>query len=149
MCRPPSREGASLRAEAEAPFRSLRIFLFGAGTASAVLATLFGLPNLIAALAGAPGAIKTATEALQDLAINLGGLSVCGYLVLRDLKAGEKQMARLLREDELGACQLELANRRVLRLAQLRCAAAGAGTVHCSILFTTRNTPGFTVMGGP
>ncbi|KAL4857926.1 Protein LOW PSII ACCUMULATION 1 [Chlorella vulgaris] len=118
--RPPSREGASLRAEAEAPFRSLRIFLFGAGTASAVLATLFGLPNLIAALAGAPGAIKTASEALQDLAINLGGLSVCGYLVLRDLKAGEKQMARLLREDELGACQLELANRRVLRLAQLR-----------------------------
>lgn len=37
------------------------------------------------------------------------------------LQGREKQMARLLREDELGACQLELANRRVLRLAQLRC----------------------------
>ena len=30
-------------------------------------------------------------------------------------------MARLMREEELGACQLELANGRVLRLAQLRC----------------------------
>ncbi len=36
------------------------------------------------------------------------------------LQARDKQMARLLREDELGACQLELANKKVLRLAQLR-----------------------------
>ena len=35
-------------------------------------------------------------------------------------QAREKQMARLLREDELGACQLELANGRMLRLAQTR-----------------------------
>ena len=55
------------------------------------------------------------------------------------LQGREKQMARLLREDELGACQLELANRRVLRLAQLRCggsgrctAAGGAGAAACA-----------------
>jgi len=34
-------------------------------------------------------------------------------------------MARLLREDELGACQLELANGRMLRLAQLRWVCCG------------------------
>lgn len=70
-CRAPSKEGASLRAEAEAPFRSLRLFLFGAGAASAALATLFGLPSLIGALSGAPGATKSIAEALQDLAINV------------------------------------------------------------------------------
>ncbi|PSC72600.1 LOW PSII ACCUMULATION chloroplastic [Micractinium conductrix] len=118
--RPPSREGASLRAEAEAPFRSLRLFLFGAGVAGASLATLFGLPNLIGALGGAPNATKSVAEALQDFAINIGSLAACGYFVKGDLEAREKQMARLLREDELGACQLELANGRMLRLAQTR-----------------------------
>lgn len=117
---PPSREGASLRAEAEAPFRGLRLFLFGAGVAGASLATLFSLPTLIGALGGAPNATKSVAEAVQDFAINVGSLSVLGYFVKGDLEAREKQMARLLREDELGACQLELANGRMLRLAQLR-----------------------------
>lgn len=63
--RAPSREGASLRAEAEAPFRSVRLFLFGAGLVGAGLATLFGLPQLIGALGGAPGATKSTAEALQ------------------------------------------------------------------------------------
>eukprot|EP00887_Chlorella_sp_A99_P002786 scaffold6.g2786.t1 len=116
---PPSMEGASLRAEAETPFRSFRLVIFGASAASAALATLFTLPALVGALAGAPGA-RAATEVLQDLAINLAALLGCGLLVRGDLAAREKQMARLLREDQLGACQLELANGRVLRLAQLR-----------------------------
>jgi len=87
-CSPPSREGASLRAEAEAPFRSLRLFLFGAGVAGAGLATLFSLPGLIGSLAGAPNATKSAAEALQDLAINIGSLAVCGYFVWSDLQVG-------------------------------------------------------------
>lgn len=37
-------------------------------------------------------------------------------------------MARLLREDELGACQLELANKKLLRLGQLRCVRVAAGS---------------------
>lgn len=52
--------------------------------------------------------------------LQVGSVSVLGYLVVRDLQARDIQMARLMREDELGACQLELANGRVLRLAQLR-----------------------------
>lgn len=120
--RPPSKEEAALRAEAEAPFRSVRLVLFGFGTISAVLATLFSLPSIVGAVAGAPNA-KSITEALQDLAINVGALATCGFFLKRDIEARDKQMARLMREDQLGACQLELANKRVLRLAQLRGAA--------------------------
>ncbi len=120
--RPPSKEEASLRAEAEAPFRSFRIVIFGFGVISAGLATLFSIPTLIGALAGAPNA-KDLTEALQDILINVTALGVCGYLLRGDLEAREKQMARLLREDQLGMCQVELANKKVLRLGQLRGAA--------------------------
>ena len=112
-------EEASLRAEAEAPFRSFRIVIFGFGGVSAVLATLFSIPTVIGALAGAPNA-KPVMDALQDILINVTALGVCGYLLRGDLQAREKQMARLLREDQLGMCQVELSNSKVLRLGQLR-----------------------------
>ena len=89
-------EEASLRAEAEAPFRSFRIVVFGFGAVSAVLATLFSIPTLIGALGGAPNA-KPLTEALQDIVINVGALAGCGLLLRGDLKARDKQMARLMR----------------------------------------------------
>lgn len=57
---------------------------------------------------------------MQDLAINLGALSLFGFLLRGDLQAREKQMARLQREERLGSLQLELANGKVVRMAQLR-----------------------------
>lgn len=86
--RPPSKEGASLRAEAEAPFRGFRLFIFGAGAVGAGLATLFGLPQLIGALGGAAGATKSVAEALQDFGINVGSFAVLAFLVQRDLQVG-------------------------------------------------------------
>lgn len=77
--------GASLRAEAEAPFRSLRVALFGAGTVSAGLATLFTLPQMAATLAHAPNA-KSPAELGLDIAINLGALAFCGYFLRADLQ---------------------------------------------------------------
>ena len=123
LARPFPQEEASLRAEAEAPFRSLRLVLFGFGTVSATLATLFCLPTILGALLGAAGATKPLSEAALDLAINVGALAGCGFLLRRDLQARNKQIARLMREDQLGSCQLELANGRLLRLGQLRGAA--------------------------
>lgn len=117
--RPPSREEASLRAEAEAPFRSLRVVLFGVGCISASLASLFQLPRVIGSLAHAPNAAP-AGGTLIDMAINVGALALCGYFLKRDLDAREQQISRLLRADQLGACQLELSNGRLLRLAQVR-----------------------------
>jgi hypothetical protein len=120
--RPPSREEASLRAEVEAPFRSLRLVLYGFGVVAAALASAFSLPQLLGALAGAPNA-KEVGEAVADVGINAASLAGCALLLKRDWEAREKQIARLLREDNLGACRLELASGRVLRLAQLRGAA--------------------------
>ena len=47
----------SMRAEAEAPFRSLRLVLWGFNVASASVGTLISLPQLAAALGGAPNAL--------------------------------------------------------------------------------------------
>ena len=93
--RPPSQEEASLRAEAEAPFRSLRLVLFGASTVSAVLATLFGLPSLIGALGHAPNA-KPLLEAVQDLGINVAALGACGFVTKRDWDVSSVSVAARL-----------------------------------------------------
>ena len=39
-------------------------------------------------------------------------MALFAFLVRRDLAARDKQMARMLREEKLGALQLELANRK-------------------------------------
>ena len=56
----------------------------------------------------------------QSLGIDLGAVAVFAWLLRGDLKARDKQMARLLREEKLGIQQLELANRKTLKLSQLR-----------------------------
>lgn len=115
----PSREGAALRAEAESPFRVFRIVIFGFAIVSAGIATLFTIPSIIGSIGGAPNA-KSSAEVGMDMGINVGAVALFTFLYRRDSAAREKQIDRLVREDELGACQLELANKRVLRLAQLR-----------------------------
>lgn len=57
---------------------------------------------------------------LQGLAIDLGGIAIFGFLLKRDLDARDKQIARMTREEDLGSLQIELANKKTLRLAQLR-----------------------------
>ena len=48
----------------------------------------------------------------QGLGIDVGAVALFAFLVRRDLAARDKQMARMLREEKLGALQLELANRK-------------------------------------
>ena len=57
---------------------------------------------------------------MQGLAIDAGGIAIFGFLLKRDLDAREKQIARMTREEDLGGLQIELANKKTLRLAQLR-----------------------------
>lgn len=64
-----------LRSEAEAPFRALRLVLYGFSIVSASLATLISVPQLIGALGNARGALSTETV-LQNLAINIGAITV-------------------------------------------------------------------------
>ena len=56
----------------------------------------------------------------QGLGIDSVGILVFGYLLKRDLDARKKQIARMTREEDLGSLQIELANKKTLRLAQLR-----------------------------
>lgn len=111
--------GISLRSEAEAPFRVVRIVLFGFFGVSASLATLFAIPQLIGSLAGAPSAMDL-TEVLQGLGIDVVSVLVFAFLLRNDLKARDKQIARLSREETLGALGMELGNGKRVRLAQLR-----------------------------
>ena len=70
---------------------------------------------------------------LQGLAIDAGGIAIFGFLLKRDLDARDKQIARMTREEDLGSLQIELANKKTLRLAQLRQFAriVGYPTLHC------------------
>lgn len=77
-----------LRSEAEAPWRSLRLTLYGFSVASAGMGTLISLPQLIGALGGAPGALAVDTV-LQNLAINLGAVGIFAFLFSRDWKVGQ------------------------------------------------------------
>lgn len=57
---------------------------------------------------------------MQGLGIDSVGILIFGYLLKRDLDARNKQIARMTREEDLGSLQIELANKKTLRLAQLR-----------------------------
>lgn len=75
------------------------------------------------AAAGAPGAILGQQDALINTAVNAAAVVGAGLLFRSDWQAREKQLVRLAREEKLGALRLELANRRVVSVADLRGAA--------------------------
>eukprot|EP00878_Enallax_costatus_P011512 GHUV01012018.1.p1 GENE.GHUV01012018.1~~GHUV01012018.1.p1 ORF type:complete len:283 (+),score=66.18 GHUV01012018.1:218-1066(+) len=108
-----------LRSEAEAPWRSLRLVLCGFSIASAGVATLISIPQLIGATAGVPGALAT-SDVLQNIAINLGAVGIFSFLFSRDWQAREKQMARLAREEALASLPVQLANGKRLKLGDLQ-----------------------------
>jgi hypothetical protein len=74
-----------MRAEAEAPFRSLRLVFYGFSVASAGVATLISLPQLAGALGGARGALEV-EDVLTNLAINIGAVTIFAYLFRQDWK---------------------------------------------------------------
>lgn len=114
-----------MRSEAETPFRSIRLVLFGFSCVSATVGAVIAVPQLIAALGGASGAAVSVQEGLINLGIDLGALALFGYLTKSELDSRAKQMARLEREETLGALPLELMAGRDkpgkrMRLAELR-----------------------------
>lgn len=73
----------SMRAEAEAPFRTFRLFLLGFFAISAGIATLFSIPAIIGSVGHAPNA-KPLDETAQSLAINLGAPAARGMLAHKE-----------------------------------------------------------------
>ncbi|RMZ53352.1 hypothetical protein APUTEX25_004840 [Auxenochlorella protothecoides] len=101
---------ASLRVEVESPFRSLRIIVLGFCIASAGIGSLFSLVYIL----------KDGPDAWKNLGINAGVVAVAAWLLRRDLKARGTAVNRVMREGQLGACEVQLQNGRRLRLADLR-----------------------------
>lgn len=97
----------------------LRLVLFGFFVISASIASLIATTQTIGALAGAPNAMPL-QETASSLAIDLGAAALFAFLFSRDKAAQDKQIARIAREEKLGALQLELSNKRMLRMQQLR-----------------------------
>ncbi|GLC37803.1 hypothetical protein PLESTB_001478300 [Pleodorina starrii] len=112
-------DAVQMRAEAEAPFRSLRLVFCGFSVVSAGLGFLISIPQLIGALGGAPSALPL-EQVQQNLAIDAGAVALFAYLFNLDWQAREKQLARLQREETLGALPIRLASGKVLRLTELR-----------------------------
>ena len=109
-----------LRGEATAPFRTVRLFGFGALMASAGLGLAINSIQLLAGISGAKGPSFDLGGALQSEAIDLGALVLLGFLLRNDLQAREKQLARLAREDNLAALPLRLSNNKSLQVGDLR-----------------------------
>ncbi|KAL6770414.1 LPA1L [Auxenochlorella protothecoides x Auxenochlorella symbiontica] len=108
--RPITDKEASLRVEVESPFRSLRIIVLGFCIASAGIGSLFSLVYIL----------KDGPDAWKNLGINAGVVAVAAWLLRRDLKARGTAVNRVMREGQLGACEVQLQNGRRLRLADLR-----------------------------
>ncbi|CAK0757207.1 hypothetical protein CVIRNUC_002521 [Coccomyxa viridis] len=108
-----------IRSEVEAPFRALRLVFFGFFTLSASIGAAIAITQVIGAIGNAPGALPL-TDVATSLAIDLGAVALFAFLLRNDLKARDKQIARLTREERLGALQLGLANGKRIRVAQLR-----------------------------
>jgi len=84
-----------LREEVESPFRQVRLFFFGGGAASAMVALYFSaLSTLKASMGGYVDAMPM-DEALQSCAINAVSVAVCAGLAWRDYQAGEANLARI------------------------------------------------------
>ena len=109
-----------LRGEATAPFRTVRLFGFGSLMASAGLGLAINSIQLLAGASGAKGPDFNLTDALQSEAIDLGALLVLGLLFRNDLKARDRQLARLAREDSLAALPLRFSNGKVKQVGELR-----------------------------
>lgn len=90
-------------------------FFCVSATVGAVIATV----QVISSLRGAPDALPL-NDIASSWAIDVGAIATFAFLLKRDLKARDKQVARLQREERLGALQIELASGKVLRLTQLR-----------------------------
>lgn len=108
-----------LRAEAKAPLRLPRIFLFSGLAAGAGLGLLIITARLVAATRGGDGA-PDLQESIQNFAINSGALALFIFLLLRDFKGQGKDQIIVEREEKLATLQVNLGPGRTVPLAAFR-----------------------------
>ena len=108
-----------MRSEAQAPFRTARMFIFGAFAANAALGLSIATLQAVTKALGAPSA-PPLDQSLQNIGIDLGAALFFGYLYKKDAENREKQMARISREERLSALKCELSSGKVVSLFDLR-----------------------------
>lgn len=113
-----------LREEVESPFRTVRLYFFGASTGSALVALYFSIFAAIKAAAGGFSDAPPLDEALTSCAINAGAAVACGFLTYRDWQAGNANLERIAQGGKLARLSV-----RPMEGAE----AAGAGAGGASI----------------
>jgi tetratricopeptide (TPR) repeat protein len=108
-----------LRAEAKAPLRLPRIFLFSGLAAGAGLGLLIITARLVAATRGGDGA-PDLQESIQNFAINSAAVTLFIFLLVRDFKGQGKDQLIVEREEKLAALQVNLGPGRTVPLAAFR-----------------------------
>ena len=122
-----------LREEVESPFRTVRLYFFGASTGSALVALYFSAFAAAKAAAGGFSDAPPLDDALTSCAINVAAVVGCGWLTFRDWKAGNANLERIAQGGKLarlqvrpmteGSAQSALTNYR--RTARVLIAAGG------------------------
>lgn len=95
------------------------MFFYVAFIASGTIGSLITLTRFAAALSNAPNA-QPIPEIFKDLGIDLGAVAIFALLYRSDAKARDVSLARLSREEILSTLRVELANKKVVTLQQLR-----------------------------
>lgn len=97
------------------------------------------LPTTLQVMLAAFSKLEYIAGILKDHHKLQPSVSVCTNLLLISktfpLQARDKQLARLQREEKLGALQVELGNKKTLRLTQLRSFARVVGGLRDIFLF--------------
>jgi len=97
-----------LKEETEAPFRKIRLFFYFGLGASAALGTFITGISLAAVLSGArQGDLD---ELYKNLAINVLGLPVLGYLYRRDIASQNSLLERISKGGKLSGLKIKLAS---------------------------------------
>ncbi|GJP55391.1 hypothetical protein CLOM_g14355 [Closterium sp. NIES-68] len=112
---------ARLRQEVLNPFRTVRMFLYGAFIASASIGALITATALLAVAAGARDADPAQIQdSLKDLGIDVAAAGTFALLYRSDARGKDASLNRLTREESLAKLRLELPTGRIVPLSQLQ-----------------------------
>ncbi|CAI6005123.1 unnamed protein product, partial [Closterium sp. NIES-64] len=112
---------ARMRQEVLNPFRTVRMFLYGAFIASASIGALITATSLLAIATGARDAdALQIQDSLKDLGIDVAAVAIFAFLYRSDARGKDASLNRLTREESLAKLRLELPTGRIVSLAQLQ-----------------------------
>jgi hypothetical protein len=110
-----------LKEETEAPFRQVRLFLYAALTASAVIGLIVSGSRLAAAASGIKN--DDISELLANVGINAGGIAVISALWRNDLNSQKLRLQRIQKGGRLAGLKLKITTEdgpTVIKMSDLR-----------------------------